>query len=82
MFWLETLKLDTENTRDSEAATDPTSSAAGISESLTQQGDKSAKRWRTDFCHFCHPVTLRISKVVFPGKSAERRVMRQKRDHG
>ena len=45
MSWLETLKnLDTENTRDSEAATDPTSSAAAISESLTQQGDKSAKR--------------------------------------
>ena len=45
MSWLETLKnLDTENTRDSEAATNPTSSAAGISESLTQQGAKSAKR--------------------------------------
>jgi len=45
MSWLETLNnLDTENTRDSEAATDPTSSAAGISEFLTRQGDKSAKR--------------------------------------
>jgi len=45
MSWLETPKnLDTENTRDSEAATDPTSSAAGISESLIQRGDKSDRR--------------------------------------
>jgi hypothetical protein len=41
MSWLETLKnLDTEYTQGSAATTDATSSAAAISESLTQQGAK------------------------------------------
>jgi hypothetical protein len=34
------------------------------------------------FWHFCHPLTLGISKVGFPGKGAERSVIQYKRDPG
>ena len=46
MSWLEALKnLDTGTTQESEIDTDAaSSSAAELSESLTQRGDKSAKR--------------------------------------
>jgi hypothetical protein len=42
--------------------------------------DGVPKGWRRDFCHFCHPITLEISKVEFPGKGARRRVIRPKRN--
>jgi DNA polymerase-1 len=45
MSWLAVLKnLDTGTTRETEIDTDTASSAAELSESLTQRGDKSAKR--------------------------------------
>src|SRR5829696_5622229 len=34
------------------------------------------------FCHFWHPLTVGILKVVLPSKRVERRVIQQKRDPG
>jgi len=82
--WLDALKnMDAGAISEAENGLDVASSSEDeFSESSNQQGDKSAKRGMRDFWHFRHPVTLRIWKVVFPGKSAEQRVMRQKRDPG
>ena len=45
IYWLEALKnLSTETTSETKMATDAASCAADFTESLTQQGDKSAKR--------------------------------------
>jgi hypothetical protein len=79
--WLEALRtLGTEPTQEVEINTDAVpSSAAEPSESLTQQGDKSA---RSPFWHFCHPLTLGIQKITLLGKGVERRMLQRKGDLG
>ena len=61
--WLEALKnLDTQTSREAEIATDPTSSATKLSKSLTQQGDKSAKRGDEGLLSLLAPPHIRDSK--------------------
>src|SRR5215218_8568398 len=74
--WLEALKnLGAETTQEKEIDTDaPSSFSAVLSESLTQQSDKIAKRGTRGFCHFCYSLTLGTQKIMPLGKGAERRL--------
>ena len=61
--WLEALKnLDTETVREAEIATVSTSFTAEISKSLTQQGDKSAKRGNEGLLSLLAPPHIRESE--------------------
>ena len=60
MSWLEALKnLGIETIRDTEIDTDPTSSAIELSESLDQQGAKSAKRGEEGLLSLLAPPHIR-----------------------
>ena len=61
--WLEVLKnLDTETTQETEIATDAAPPATELSESLTQQGDKSAKRGVEGLLSLLSPPHIRDSE--------------------
>ena len=49
---------------------------------LTNGVPKVPKGCSEGFCHFCHPLTLDISKVAPPDKGVKRRVIQHKRDPG
>ena len=64
IYWLEALRfLDTEVTQETAIATDAASSSEdGRSESLTQQGDKSAKRGGEGLLALLSPPHIRNSE--------------------
>ena len=84
MSWLEVLKnLDTVTVQEVEIDRDaPSSPAADLSEHLTQQGDKSAKRVPDRLLSLLAPPHITDSESHALGKGAEGRVFQRKGDLG